>query len=89
MTDKTTPDFSAVEKNDWYEQELRRYGDEAIAKLAAAEAQVDALTKALNGVLWMDNNRANYGGQKWFDFFESVVEDARDALAAGRKDDST
>jgi hypothetical protein len=48
----------------------------ALALLSAPER----LRAALNGFVWLDNNRHNYGTDAWLGWFDAAVTDARAAL---------
>jgi hypothetical protein len=54
----------------------------ALAPLLA-QACLDAET-ALNGMVWLDNNRHNYGDPMWLDFFDAAMIDVHSALVSLR-----
>lgn len=51
----------------------------------SSDTKQELLVKACGSILWLNNNRHNYGSELWLKFFDAAVEDAKRALNVDAK----
>jgi multidrug resistance efflux pump len=71
---------AALEQAERENETYRLAQDRIGADVLRCGKALEQAEKALGGLVWLDNNRHNYGSKKWLQFFDAAVKDARAAL---------